>query len=58
MTTFDDLVHRVATDPAFAEQVRTDPRSALAGHDLTDDQLRRLDRAVRPLATDPPAAGG
>ena len=47
---FDDLVRRVSADPALAELVRSDPLVALAGYDLTDDDLRRLDRIVRPLA--------
>ena len=48
MPSFDELVRRVAADPDFAERVRTDPRGALAGSDLSDDELRRLDHVLRP----------
>jgi hypothetical protein len=63
MTTFDGLVRRAVDDPTFAERVRTDPVAALAGHELSHEQLRILDRLVRGYAPtdedrDAPAADG
>jgi hypothetical protein len=62
VTTFDGLLRRAVDDPVFAEQVRTDPVGALAGHELSHDQLRLLDRLVRGFAAasdagDAPPAG-
>jgi hypothetical protein len=42
----EDALERLHTDPAFKAQLATDPRSALAGYELTADDLSRLARAI------------
>jgi hypothetical protein len=42
----EDALERLRTDPAFKAQLASDPRSALAGYELTADDLSRLARAV------------
>jgi hypothetical protein len=37
-----DLVARMATDPAFAEQVRADPSGVAASHALTVEEVEAL----------------
>jgi hypothetical protein len=42
----EDALERLRTDPAFMAQLASDPRSALAGYELTADDLSRLAKAV------------
>jgi hypothetical protein len=42
----EDALERLRTDPAFRSQLATDPRSALAGYELSGDDLAELARAV------------
>ncbi len=46
MAGIEDALERLRTDPAFRAALATDPRSALAGYELTADDLSRLARAV------------
>lgn len=41
-----DALERLRTDPAFISRLVTDPRSALAGYDLSADDLSVLAKAV------------
>jgi hypothetical protein len=41
-----DLVSRLATDPAFAEQVRSDPQGTAASYGLTREQVDQLNGLV------------
>jgi hypothetical protein len=45
---FDDLVRRLGDDRDFADEVARDPRTKLAGHSLTVDELTELARLVAP----------
>lgn len=47
MSELDHLLRRLERDPAFRDAVERDPAAALEGLDLTDDDLSRLDAAVR-----------
>jgi hypothetical protein len=42
----EDALDRLRTDPAFRAQLVTDPRSALAGYELSGDDLAELARAL------------
>jgi hypothetical protein len=42
MAGIEDVLGRLRTDPAFRAQLGTDPRSALAGYELTAEDLTRL----------------
>jgi hypothetical protein len=42
MAGIEDVLDRLRTDPAFRAQLGTDPRSALAGYELTAEDLTRL----------------
>jgi hypothetical protein len=46
MPGIDDVLERLITDPTFKAQLATDPRSALAGYELTADDLSLLARQV------------
>ena len=46
MPDIEDALARLATDPAFKAQLATDPRSALAGYQLSADDLSRLAKEV------------
>jgi len=46
MAGIEDALDRLRTDPAFRAQLATDPRSALAGSELSADDLSRLAKAV------------
>lgn len=46
MAGIEDVLERLRTDPAFKARLATDPGSALAGYELTADDLSRLARLV------------
>ncbi|HEV8556467.1 MAG TPA: hypothetical protein VGR06_08740 [Actinophytocola sp.] len=46
MPGLEDALARLITDPAFKAQLTTDPRSALAGYELSADDLSVLAREV------------
>jgi hypothetical protein len=46
MAGIEDALERLRTDPAFRAQLATDLRSALAGYELSADDLSRLAKAV------------
>jgi hypothetical protein len=46
MAGLEDALDRLRCDPAFRAQLATDPRSALAGYDLSGDDLSVLAKAV------------
>lgn len=46
MAGLQDALDRLHSDPAFRAQLATDPRSALAGYDLSADDLSVLAREV------------
>jgi hypothetical protein len=46
MPGIEDALARLITDPAFKERLTTDPRSALAGYELSADDLSVLAREV------------
>jgi hypothetical protein len=46
MAGIEDALERLRADPAFGAQLATDPRSALAGYELSADDLSRLAKAV------------
>ena len=46
MPGLEDALARLITDPAFKAQLATDPRSALAGYELSADDLSVLAREV------------
>ena len=48
MAGIEDALERLRTDPAFRTQLGTDPRSALAGYELTADDVSELARRVEP----------
>ena len=50
MPGLDDVLERLITDPAFRDRVATDRRAALAGYDLSPDDLALLDAQVSTAA--------
>lgn len=46
MPGLEDALARLITDPAFRAQLTTDPRSALAGYELSADDLSVLAKEV------------
>ncbi|HEV2783430.1 MAG TPA: Os1348 family NHLP clan protein [Actinophytocola sp.] len=46
MAGLEDALERLATDPAFKAQLATDPRAALAGYELSADDLSVLAKRV------------
>ena len=46
MPGIEDALARLITDPAFKAQLATDPRSALAGYELSADDLSVLAKEV------------
>ncbi|HEU0234959.1 MAG TPA: hypothetical protein VFR14_00820 [Candidatus Limnocylindrales bacterium] len=46
MPGLDDVLERLITDPAFRDRLATDRRAALAGYDLSPDDLALLDAQV------------
>jgi hypothetical protein len=46
MAGIEDVLDRLRTDPAFTAQLGTDPVSALAGYELSADDLSRLAKLV------------
>ncbi len=55
MAGIDDVLERIVTDTEFRHQLSTDPHRALAGYDLTDDEMELV---TLQLSTDAGAAGG
>lgn len=50
MPGLDDVLERLITDPAFRDRLATDRRAALAGYDLSPDDLALLDAQVTTAA--------
>jgi hypothetical protein len=46
MAGLQDALDRLRSDPAFRAQLATDPRAALAGYELSADDLSELAREV------------
>ncbi len=57
MADIDLVLTRIASDPAFAAHLRTDPRSTLSGYELSDADFARVEQAVSGLHPPTPAAG-
>lgn len=55
MAAIDDVLARLATDPAFRAALDTDPAAALRTYPLGPDDLARLEEALRAPA---PAGDG
>ena len=55
MAGIDDVLERIVTDTEFRRQLTTDPHKALAGYDVTDDEMELV---TLQLSTDAGAAGG
>ena len=54
MAGLDEVMARVANDPAFADAVRTDPTNTLRGYQLDPSELARLERALGATPTSAP----
>lgn len=48
--TADDILRRMADDPAFASLVETNPADALRGIELSRADLARIEQAVREIS--------
>jgi hypothetical protein len=46
MAGLDEVLQRLAADDRFARQLANDPKAALAGYDLTTEELRVLERQL------------
>ena len=55
--TVHDALARLANDPGFADQLRTDPAKALKGYDLSAADLARLERIIAPWPLAPVGDG-
>jgi hypothetical protein len=42
MAGIDEVLERLVNDPQFPERLRTDPATALAGYELSEDDMRVL----------------
>lgn len=42
MAGIDDVLERLRTDPSFKQQISDDPQAALAGYELTTEDLSLL----------------
>jgi|CXWL01.1.fsa_nt_gi hypothetical protein len=46
MTALAEVFERLASDPSFADQVRSDPATALREFKLSPGELRRIEQAI------------
>ncbi|MGH3500965.1 MAG: hypothetical protein ACRDQA_08735, partial [Nocardioidaceae bacterium] len=52
MTSIDDVLERLVNDPAFRDQLTTERKTALAGYELSDDDLDVLESTLSADAGD------